>query len=208
MRRVAACERGMGPHGRPANNAELDSVPVPSIRLLATLPVPDRRQVDDAVGDLDWRVSNLPDGRQLADSYVSRAPDAAWAVFVAGEPAGLFALIPYPEAPGSWQTSTYLVPGVRGTGINVALKRAVFTSARQTGFPLTMSIDIRNTRSMAAASKLLAGHRPDLVWEAHMSRWAWVFDLSAVGAQLAPGATPAPGLIAELSRGMLTTLPS
>lgn len=69
--------------------------PAPHLLLLAALPSAERRRTEAAVGDLDWQVSNLPDGPQLAESYIRRAPDAAWAVLLDREPVGLFCLLPY-----------------------------------------------------------------------------------------------------------------
>lgn len=156
------------------------------LRLVTDLTASERHSVEATVGDLDWRVSNLPDGPQLAESYVRRARGAAWAVFSGDEPAGFFALLPYPPIPGIRQTSTYLVPAVRGSGLNSQLKRAAFTAAIESEFRLVMSIDVRNARSTAASAKLVDAE-PAFVWESEMRRLAWVYDFSTPHVQLRPG---------------------
>jgi RimJ/RimL family protein N-acetyltransferase len=54
---------------------------------------------------------------------------------------------------------TYLVPSVRGTGLNRRIKRLMLDRAFGEGFVrVTFKVDTRNTRSMAAVRKLGATH--------------------------------------------------
>jgi RimJ/RimL family protein N-acetyltransferase len=54
---------------------------------------------------------------------------------------------------------TYLVPSVRGTGLNRRIKKLMLDRAFREGFArVTFKVDTRNTRSMAAVRKLRATH--------------------------------------------------
>jgi RimJ/RimL family protein N-acetyltransferase len=54
---------------------------------------------------------------------------------------------------------TYLVPSVRGTGLNRRIKKLMLDRAFGEGFVrVTFKVDTRNTRSMAAVRKLGATH--------------------------------------------------
>lgn len=176
------------------------------LRLITSLSTIDRLNVEDAVGVLDWRVGGSLDGRGLAESYARRSPRSSWAVSVDRQDYGLFALVPYREIPGTWQTSTYLTPTGRGNGVNERVKRAVFTAARAEGFPLRSSIDQENSRSLAAAEKILDGYTPELVWEEKVCRWAYVYDLSAETANLSVGPRIDADVVGTIRAGMRAAL--
>lgn len=58
---------------------------------------------------------------------------------------------------------TYIVPSVRGTGLNRRIKRLMLDRAFGEGFVrVTFKVDTRNTRSMAAVRKLGATHEGTL----------------------------------------------
>jgi len=159
--------------------------------LLSAMDAQNRHAVGEALGALDYPVAGVPTGHDLVESYLRRAPGRAWALVHDGAPMGVFAVVPYPEVQGSYQTSTYLIRSARGTGLNPAVKRAAVVAARAHGIPLYSSVHHTNARSLAATRKLFVSIEATQVYEHGAARLAWRFDLSDPWAQLAPGAVPA-----------------
>lgn len=164
----------------------LDPVAV-DLRLLSSLNPATLDTVGSTLGELDYPVAGAPTGPTLLDSYLRRAPDSAWALFRGGDPAGVFAVVPYLELPGTLQTSTYLAHSARGTGLNTAVKRAAITAARAGSLPLYSSVHHTNTRSLAATHRLFVSIAPVQVVEHTTGRLAWRFELSDPWAQLTDG---------------------
>ena len=167
------------------------------LRLLSSL---DRATVDlvgGTMGELDYPVAGAPTGPALLESYLRRAPDRAWALFLGGDPTGVFAVVPYPELTGTWQTSTYLSHPARGTGLNTAVKRAAIMAARAGSLPLFSSVHHANTRSLAATRRLFVSIEPVKVVEHTTGRLAWRFELSDPWARLTDGPVH-PDLIEQL----------
>ena len=159
----------------------------PDIRLLVSLDPSERDGLAAALGSLDYPVAGVASGHLLIESYLRRAPDQAWALFRGDEPVGAFAVVPYLELPGTQQTSTYLAPAARGTGLNTAVKRAAIVAARAHAVPLYSSIHHANARSLAATRRLFVSIDPVQVFEHSTDRLAWRFDLGDPWAQLAAG---------------------
>ena len=157
------------------------------LRLLSSLDRAARDRVGSALGELDYPVAGAPTGASLLDSHLRRAPDRAWALFRGGEPAGVFAVVPYLELPGTQQTSTYLAHSARGTGLNTAVKRAAILAARAGSLPLYASVHHTNTRSLAATRRLFVLIEPVMVVEHTAGRLAWRCELSDPWAQLTDG---------------------
>lgn len=157
------------------------------VRLIASLDHPARTHLADTLGALDYPVSRASSARALIDSHLAGAPRFSWGIYRSGEPVGVFALPPYRDRPGAAKTSTYLAPWARGTGLNLALKRATVLAARASGLDVYSSIAEGNRRSLAAASKLFVSYEPALVFEPHAERMAWIFDLTDRAAELTPG---------------------
>ncbi|WP_066594633.1 hypothetical protein [Cryobacterium arcticum] len=172
---------------------------LPDIRLLTSLDESERDGLATALGALDYPVAGVATGHLLIESYLRRAPDRAWALFRGDEPVGAFAVVPYLELPGTQQTSTYLVPSVRGTGLNTAVKRATIVAARAHAVPLYSSIHHANARSLAATRGLFVSIDPVKVFEHSTGRLAWRFDLGDPWAQLAAG--PAHPILEETVAG-------
>jgi hypothetical protein len=157
------------------------------LRLIRSLDAATRESVTAVLGDLDYPLARVHTGTALVRSYLDRAPDRAWAIFHGGQAVGVFAVVPYLELPGSYQTSTYLTHAARGTGLNASVKRAVILASRTASFPLYSSIHHSNARSLAATRKLFVSIEPSLVVERAARRVAWRFELSSPSAQLTAG---------------------
>jgi RimJ/RimL family protein N-acetyltransferase len=93
---------------------------------------------------------------------VAHGPPAwlMWAVLLEGELVGMTGLSPDPRHPGVVEVGTsYLVPKVRGSGLNRAVKRMVLAHVFGTGaHRVEFRVDDRNARSKAAVLKLGARH--------------------------------------------------
>lgn len=157
------------------------------LRLLDSLDAQTRRYVSAALGHLDHPVAQAHTGGTLVASYLRRAPDRSWAIFREDHAVGVFAVVPYLDLPGTHQTSTYLTPAARGTGLNASVKRAAVLASRTTSVALYSSIHHANARSLAATRKLFVCSESSIVYERAARRVAWRFELSAPWAQLAPG---------------------
>ena len=167
------------------------------LRLVSSLDRATLHAVGSTLGELDYPVAGAPTGQALLDSYLRRAPDRAWALFRGGEPAGVFAVVPYLELAGTWQTSTYLTRSARGTGLNTTVKRAAILAARAGALPLYSSVHHANTRSLAATRRLFVSIEPVRVVEHSTGRLAWRFELSDPWAQLTE-APAHPDLVEQL----------
>ncbi|TFB52823.1 hypothetical protein [Cryobacterium tagatosivorans] len=157
------------------------------LRLIGSLDAATRDRVTAALGHLDFPVGQMRTGEALVRSYLHRAPDRSWALFQGDEAVGVFAVVPYLELPGTYQTSTYLTLAARGTGLNSSLKRAVVLASRAESLPLYSSIHHANARSLAATRKLFVSVEPTIVFERVAGRVAWRFELSVQRTQLAAG---------------------
>lgn len=157
------------------------------LRPLSELEPGSLHSVGAGLGDLDYPVAGVATGHALVESYLRRAPQSSWALWQNGAPAGVFAVVPYLELPGSRQTSTYLAPVARGTGLNTAVKRAAITAARAGAVPLYSSVHHANTRSLQATRGLFEAIEPVAVLERRAGRLAWRFDLSDPWARLTAG---------------------
>jgi hypothetical protein len=154
---------------------------------LSTLQPSVLTMVADTLGALDHPVAGAPTGHALVESYLRREPERSWLLVQNGSPAGVFAVVPYPELPHTLQTSTYLVPAARGTGLNQTVKRAAITAARTGSVPLYSSVHHANARSLAATRRLFVSIEPVRVFEPTTGRLAWRFELSDPWAQLTDG---------------------
>ncbi|WEO78797.1 hypothetical protein BJQ94_07140 [Cryobacterium sp. SO2] len=157
------------------------------LRLLSALDAVARDAVGCTLGELDYPVAAAPTGSALVQSYLLRAPESSWALWHNGAPAGVFAVVPYLELAGAHQTSTYLAPGARGSGLNAAVKRAAIVAARASSLSLYSSVHHANARSVAATRRLFTAIDPTKVFEHTAGRLAWRFDLSDPWARLADG---------------------
>ena len=85
-----------------------------------------------------------------------------------GAPLGWAGVLDYPARPGCVQSSTFLAPAARGTGLNLKAKTLLCTIAALLGdAPLLLSIDQFNSRSQSAALKLF----PEVEIELAMEPW-------------------------------------
>ncbi len=157
------------------------------VRLISALDHATRADLVESLGALDYPVSGASTASALVESHLAHAPDFSWSIHQAGRPAGVFALLPYRDRPNAVKTSTYLAPWSRGSGLNLALKRATVLAARAGHVEVYSSIAEANRRSLAAASKLFLSYEPTLVFEPTAERMAWIFNLSDPRAELTPG---------------------
>lgn len=171
------------------------------LRLLDSLDAPTRQDVTAALGHLDHPVAQAHTGRTLVASYLRRAPDRSWAIFHENRAVGVFAVVPYLDLPGTHQTSTYLTPAARGTGLNASVKRAAVLASRTTSFPLYSSVHHANARSLAATRKLFVSCEPTIVFERAAGRVAWRFELSSPWARLSAAPTDK-DLVARLAEAL------
>lgn len=95
------------------------------------------------------------------DSVTAQGPAwLMWAVLLDGELVGMTGLSPDARHPGVVEVgTTYLVPNVRGSGLNRAVKWMVLSHLFGTGaHRVEFRVDDRNARSKAAVLKLGARH--------------------------------------------------
>jgi RimJ/RimL family protein N-acetyltransferase len=95
------------------------------------------------------------------DSVTAAGPAwLMWAVCQEDEVVGMTGLSPDPRTPGVVEIgTTFLVPNVRGSGLNRAVKRMVLSHVFGTGaHRVEFRVDDRNARSKAAVLKLGARH--------------------------------------------------
>jgi hypothetical protein len=93
-------------------------------------------------------------------------------------PCGWLGWLRYPLLTDVLETSTYLAPDVRGTGVNQHAKSLAWQLAFVSGTRLISSVNTDNVVSNAAMRRTFPDAPVSLIWEPHRNRWANLYRLN------------------------------
>ncbi|MCW4386187.1 GNAT family N-acetyltransferase [Salinibacterium sp. SYSU T00001] len=133
-------------------------------------------------GGWDWPIA----GCDTLDSYVDLALTSSRRRFVwvlqGDEPVGFLGVVRN-DSERRFETSTYLAPERRGTGLNRVLKHSLAAAFQTLGLPLVAVVRARNHRSLAAMRRLCSYPGSPAIAPDGTARL--VFDLSGLDAHAA-----------------------